>query len=56
MATLAVILQDRQHVFIEHRRRRHSRLLKSGTTKADPQADDAEHASSFANHAVILQA
>jgi hypothetical protein len=42
MAPLAVILQDRQDVFVKRRRRGRYRFLKNGTAKTDGQSHHSE--------------
>ena len=53
MATLAMILQDRQHIFVESRRGRRDRLLKSD---AKTESDTAKNSGHLEPHTVILLA
>jgi hypothetical protein len=55
MAALAVILQDRQYVFIKGRWRWRSTFLNSRATEKNRKRNDAETADSLTHHVAILQ-
>src|SRR5579871_3843134 len=56
MARLTVVLQDRQHVFVERRGYGCALSLPSRATKTQEQADQCRAYEGFASHLPILQA
>jgi len=56
MASLAVILQDGQYVFVKRRRSWRCRFLKGSAAKAGRQRDHTEQRDNPGTHPKILQA